>query len=49
MKIQYRLRRLTNAERALATRLLLDEMEAQKWYHVVRLEIWRTTGVIVLQ
>ncbi len=35
MKIQYKLRPLTTAERILWENLLLDEMDAQRWYYLV--------------
>jgi hypothetical protein len=49
MKVKYQLRPLTREQRIVMEYLLLDEMETQKWYHVLRLQLWRTEGLVCTQ
>lgn len=49
MKLKYRLRPLTREQRVILEHLLLDEMESQRWYHVLHLRLWRTEGLVCTQ
>jgi hypothetical protein len=49
MKVRYQLRPLTREQRVVMEYLLLDEMETQRWYHVLRLQLWRTEGLVCTQ
>ncbi len=49
MKVRYHLRPLTREQRAVMEYLLLDEMETQRWYHVLRLRLWKTEGIVCTQ
>ncbi|HUN65985.1 MAG TPA: hypothetical protein VMW43_07765 [Bacteroidota bacterium] len=49
MKMKYRLPVSTSAERALFEYLLMEELAKQQWYSVVRLGLWQTEGLIMIQ
>lgn len=49
MKVRYQLRPLSREQRVIMEYLLLDEMESQRWYHILYMELWRTEGIICTQ
>ncbi len=49
MKRKYYLPMLSLEEKLLFEYLLLDEIDKQRWYAIVHLELWNTEGIICIQ
>lgn len=49
MKVRYQLRPLSREQRVVMEYLLLDEMDSQRWYHILYMELWKTEGIICTQ
>jgi hypothetical protein len=45
-RIKYQLQALSQEQRMLAEYILLDEMDKQRWFGIVYLEIWKSEGYI---
>ena len=49
MKRKYYLPMLSLEEKLLFEYLLLDEIDKERWYAIVHLEMWKTEGIICIQ
>ncbi len=49
MKRKYQLPALSLEEKLFFEYLLLDEIDKQRWYAIVYLELWNSEGVICTQ
>ena len=49
MKRKYYLPTLSLEEKLFFEYLLLDEIDRQKWYAIVYLELWKSEGVVCIQ
>jgi hypothetical protein len=49
MKIRYRFKPLPQNQRLLFEYMLLDEMDAQAWYWITYMRLWRSEGIVCTQ
>ncbi len=49
MKVNYSWRKITLEQRVIHEYLLLNEIEKQKWFHIVYLKLWKSVGLICNQ